>query len=177
MSVVAKRYAEAYLSVADEKNALDAVGEDIFALKALLAASDDLTSFLNNPLISSDDQKKTLEALFKGKVHSITLDFMQLLIQKERLPDLADIFSKAMEAYRDQKGILPAAVCSAEPLSDDQKSALTKKLAERTGKTIELSETVNPALIGGFQLNLQGFVEDYSLAAKLNTFKQNVLNA
>jgi F-type H+-transporting ATPase subunit delta len=177
MTVVAIRYADAYLSSAEEQKALDAVGEDIFALRSLLDQSEEFSAFLRNPLVSPETQNACLEKLFKGKLNPLTLRFLGLLVQKERLGDLDSILTAARDGWRERKGILPCSVLSAEEFTDDQKRALEKKLAARTGKTIELTYDTDPGLIGGFQLTLQGMVEDYSLAAKLNTFKRNVLNA
>jgi F-type H+-transporting ATPase subunit delta len=177
MSVVAKRYSEAYLSSAEERKVLDAAGADSAALLQLIDDSEPFAAFLQYPGVSPEKQTQCLEKLFKGKVDPLTLQFLQLLVQKERLSDLRDILGQALEGWRARKGILQVSVVAAEAFSDDQIKALKKKLADRTGKTIELTVEVDPGLIGGFQLNLQGMVEDYSLAAKLNTFKRNVLNA
>lgn len=177
MSAVAKRYAEAYLGSAADHQALDAVGEDISVLWGLLRDSDEFAGFVANPLLSQELQNTCLDKLFSGKVSQVTLNLLRLLVQRERLASLPSILGKALELWREQRGILSVLVTAAQELSGDQKSALEKKLAARTGKTIELSCGVNPALIGGFQLLINGVVEDYSLAATLHTFKQNVLNA
>jgi len=177
MSVVAKRYAEAYLSFARDHDALDRVGEDISNLIGLIEVSEELADFFTNPLISSEDQSSCLKSLFEGTLHEVSYKFLILLVQKERLAELEDILSMARQFWRDLQGVLPVSVTSAEEFTGDQRQALEKKLAERTGKTIEPTYSIQSDLIGGFQLSFQGVVEDYSLAAVLQTFKQNVLNA
>jgi len=177
MSVVSKRYADAYLSSAEDASSLDEVGKDISGLLELIEQSDDFSEFLRNPLIDPDLQKSCLEKLFKGRLDSVTTDFLLLLVEKERLADLEGILEASLHSWREKKGILPVSVTSAQDMSADQKKALEKKLADRTGKTIESTYHTDPDLLGGFRLLFQGVVEDYSLAAKLHTFKRNVLNA
>ena len=177
MSAANKRYADALLSSVNSAGELDAVGSDIAGLLELLSSSEEFEAFLQHPLIPAEQQDACLDKLFKGKLDAATLKFLHLLVQRERLGDLEGILEQALDAWREAKGILPVSVVSADPLTSEQESALSKKLSDRTGKTIELTTKTDADLIGGFQLHFQGIVEDYSLAAKLETFKRNVLNA
>ena len=177
MSSANKRYAAALLSSVKEAGDLDQVGSDITGLLSLLSTSEDFEAFVQHPLIPAEKQDVCLDKLFKGKLQPATLSFLHLLVQRERLGDLEGILESALDSWREAKGILPVSVVSADPLTTEQQSELSAKLGKRTGKTIELSVKEDSDLIGGFQLHYNGLVEDYSLAAKLETFKRNVLNA
>ena len=177
MSTVAKRYAVAWVSSAGETSSLDAVESDADRLADLLETSGDFASFVQHPLIPPEAQTRSLEALFKSSCHKLTMNLLLLLVRRERLADLPGIVDQARELIREAKGILPVDVVSAEPFLKRQEEALSKKLAERTGKTIELTTRVDESLLGGFRLRMGDRVEDYSLSTKLETFKQNVLNA
>ncbi|MEX2605949.1 MAG: ATP synthase F1 subunit delta [Kiritimatiellia bacterium] len=177
MASAAKRYASAFLDVAAESKVLDAVGGDLVQLERLLDESGEFEAFVAHPLIAPEDQVRTLEALFNKGASPLTLDFLKLLSQRDRLADLAEIVKQALEQWRERTGILPVEVVSAEKWLARQEEALVKKLGERTGKKIELSCTVDERLIGGFRLKIGDQVEDHSLAAKLETFKRNVINA
>jgi F-type H+-transporting ATPase subunit delta len=177
MSAVAKRYAVALVSLAREASSLDAVEADMERLDALLEESAAFHDFVQNPLIPETAREKSLEALFKGKCDTLTMNLLLLLVRRERLAVLPDIVTQARDLIREEKGVLPVEVVSAEPFLKRQEEELSKKLAARTGKTIELTVRVDESLLGGFRLRMGDLVEDYSIAAKLETFKQNVINA
>ena len=177
MSAVAKRYAVALVSLASEASSLDAVASDLDHLADLLESSDDFRSFIQHPLIPPEAQTKSLEALFKGKCDKLSMNLLLLLVRRERLAALPDIVDQARAMIREEKGVLPVEVVSAEPFLKRQEDELAKKLAARTGKTIDLTVTVDESLLGGFRLRMGDRVEDYSIATKLETFKQNIINA
>jgi len=177
MSSVAKRYAYAFVDTARDDGSLDGIQSDVASLDALVGSSPDLAAFLSNPLLNDAERLSTLEALFKGKVQELTWNLFALLVQRERLAELPAVLEVAKGRIRELQGILPVHVVSAEPLLKRQQDEMKSKLSERTGKTIELTCSDDPSLIGGFRLQLGDLVEDYSLSTKLETFKQNVLNA
>lgn len=177
MSAVAKRYAAAYIDVARETGSLDAVGKDLHDLQHLLTESADFSEFVAHPLIKPEAQQACLDQLFGKQAFPLTRNLFKLLIARERLDQLPDIVAIALDFWQVEKGILPVQVISAAPLGEAQEKALAGKLAARTGKEIVLDSRVDDALIGGFRLRIGDQVEDYSLAAKLETFKRNVINA
>jgi F-type H+-transporting ATPase subunit delta len=177
MASAAKRYASAFLDVAAESEALDAVGADLLQLDRLLRESGEFEAFVAHPLIAPENQVRTLEALFGKGASPLTVNFLSLLANRDRLADLPEIVKEALEEWREKMGILPVEVVSAEKFLARQEEALVKKLGERIGKKIELSCTVDDRLIGGFRIKIGDQVEDHSLAAKLETFKRNVINA
>lgn len=177
MSRAASRYAPALLSAARDAGLADAVERDLSVLRNLIADSPELADFLAHPLIPSATQQETLDRLFAGKLQPLTLQFLKLLAEKGRLADTAAVVEEAWNRLREARGVLCVGVVTAVPLTPAQEKALSEKLAARTGKTIEMSVTVDPALIGGFRLRIGDRVEDYSLATKLETFKQRIINA
>ncbi len=177
MSAVAKRYAVALIATAREEGKLDAVASDMDRLADLLEASEAFRSFVQHPLISQVDQRTSLENLFKRGSQPLTMNLLYLLVERERLSVLSDIVEQARVLVREEKGILPVEVISAEPFLKRQEEELIQKLSARTGKTIDLTVTVDESLLGGFRLRMGDLVEDYSIVTKLETFKQNVINA
>ena len=177
MSLVAKRYSPALVDAAREEGVLDAVLADVGKLRELISTSPEFVAFLEHPLIPVEKQEETLVALFEGKLQPVTLHFLRLLAQKERLGDLSDILVAFEAAMDEENGILNVRVTAAEKLLARQETDLQDKLSKRTGKTIRLHSGVDESLIGGFLVQIGDGIEDYSLAAKLATFKRNVINA
>jgi F-type H+-transporting ATPase subunit delta len=177
MSAVAKRYASAYIDVARETGSLDAIGKDLHQLQTLLADSAEFSDFVGHPLIKPELQTACLDQLFGKGAFPLTQNLFKLLIARERLSLLPEIVAIGLDLWQVEKGILPVQVISASKLAAAQEKELSARLAARSGKEIVLECTVDDRLIGGFRLRIGDQVEDYSLAAKLETFKRNVINA
>lgn len=177
MSTVAKRYSPALLEVAREQGVLEGVAADVQALAALTDSSPEFASFLSNPLLPPGKQTEIVEALFGGKLNALTMNFLRLLIHQSRLDRLPDILAELSASLDGEREILEVALRTAEKFTAVQEKTLTEKLSARTGKSVRLVEEVDPGLIGGFLFRIGDEIEDYSLIAKLNRFKQNIINA
>jgi F-type H+-transporting ATPase subunit delta len=72
MSQTADRYATALFELAQEQKNLEAVQKSLVDLKKIIEASEDFRAFLSNPLLSYDECRTVLKALFEGKVPGLT---------------------------------------------------------------------------------------------------------
>lgn len=162
--VIARRYARAFYkhSYAGDvlATALPALGE--FA--RLFATQEDLRSYLLHPGISPD-AKGSLLARLVGE--GLALEFLQLLLAKERLALLPTIAEEAWKYYRRDAGIVTAELTTAGPVGDDFPRALTATLEKMTGKKVELTARVDPSVLGGVRLVIGDYVIDDTLAARL----------
>ncbi len=176
-SPVAHRYTQALLDAARGQGVLDAVNADFAALKELLESSPDFAAFVADPTVPDDKREAALAALFEGKAHALTLDFLRLLSRKRRLAILSGILLAFQDQVDAERGEIEAEIVSAGPLSAVQIKNLCGKLEQRSGKTIRPRVRVDASLLGGFRVRMGDVIEDFSLATKLETFKRNVINA
>jgi len=100
-----------------------------------------------------------------------------LLAERDRLaviPDLADVFAaRLLEA----QNIVQAEVSSAAPLTDASRAALADALARATGKSVTMTERVDPALVGGVVARVGTFVYDGSVSRQLERLRDRLINA
>jgi F-type H+-transporting ATPase subunit delta len=73
--------------------------------------------------------------------------------------------------YNLMKGIEKAQVTTAVPLEAEARNQLHQKVVQLTGKTIELEEKVDPAVIGGFLLRVGDKQLDDTIRTSLRTLK------
>lgn len=177
MSSVAKRYTPALLDVAREAGELDAVHADVKALTSLLEASPEFLGFVHDPLLPAEKRAAVLDSLFAGSGAPVTVTFLKLLASQDRLADLPEILAEVSASLDAEKNVLEVSLKTAAKFTKAQISTLTEKLEARWGKTVRLSEEVDASLIGGFLIRTGDLIEDHSLLAKLNRFKQNIINA
>ena len=61
---------------------------------------------------------------------------------------------------------------SAVELTEGEKAKLIEKLSQKLGRTIHLECAVDPSLLGGLVVNVDGKVIDGSLRSKLQEIKE-----
>ncbi|HOZ39398.1 MAG: ATP synthase F1 subunit delta [Flavobacteriales bacterium] len=165
---VAYRYARSLMELAQEKGVLAGVHEDMRLVGSTCAANRELVVLLNSPVVKADKKDRILEQVFAGKVGQLTATFMGILVRKGRerlLPDVAHAFS---ELYKISKNIVVAHVSSAVPLSAGARAkvlAIAEK--QHPGKSIELVEKVDPALIGGVTIRIGDELYDGTVSRRL----------
>jgi F-type H+-transporting ATPase subunit delta len=174
---VASRYAKSLIDLAQEKGLLEQVHADMQLFAKTVKENRDFKLFLSNPIINHGKKLAVLKSLFTGKVNDLTLRFFLLITEKNREAVLDGVATDFIRQYNELKGIEKAQVTTAVPLGAEARAQLSRKVVELTGKTIELEEKVDPAIIGGFLLRVgDKQVDDTirtSLRALKNKFKEN----
>lgn len=164
---VATRYAKSLIDLALDKGILEEIYRDMLLFNDISQQNRDFVLMLRNPIINHDKKKAILYALFQDKVHKSTLAIFDIIVRKNReayLPAIADAF---IEMYRKQKGIEKAAVTTAVPMDDTLRSTLKQQITQKVGKQIELTEAIDPSIIGGFILKIGDKQMDNSIRFKL----------
>ena len=68
--------------------------------------------------------------------------------------------------------LIQAHVVSAASLKEDQALKLKNILEKKTGNQIELTNSVDPSLIGGFTLRAGGMMMDYTVKSQLEEMRE-----
>lgn len=171
---VAYRYARSLMELAQDKGVLAGVQEDMRLVADACLANRDLALLLKSPVVKADSKENILHKVFAGKIGQITAAFMDILVRKGRerlLPDVAHAFSALYKTY---KGIVTAEVTSAAPLSDSARAKVRAMATKQhPGKTIELVEKVDAALIGGISIRIGDELYDGTVSRRLNDLRRN----
>lgn len=171
----AKRYARAFYDYASECGDVAPVLSQIQALRAALATSKDLRSFLKDVRLDQGRIERTLDAL----VQKLGLDdalrrLIGVLAHNRRLPLLSAVLDAVVLHDLAHRGETIAEVCSAQPLSEAQLAQARDGLAEAGYHHVTLHQKTDPALIGGLTVRIGSTVFDTSIAGRL-TRLQNAM--
>ena len=146
MTTLEKEYGDALYSLALEENCLDEVMEGLALAVSALGENPGYLTLVQNPALPKEERLELLDKAFAG-VHTYVMYFLKLLCERSAL----NLAAGALEEYKAllyiQRGILPVEAVSAVPLTQEQRKALTDKLAAKTGKTILLDNTDRKSVV------------------------------
>jgi len=167
-SKIAQPYAEALIELAISKNELEEVTKDIKTINSTISANSDLINVLQNPLIPNSNKKKIVENIFSEEINKTTLDFVKLVIDRNRIILLPKICEEFIQISYTKAGITTANVITSIPFTEKQYELLISKIKTLTNsQKVEVNVTVDEDLIGGFTIQLGSRVIDSSLRGQL----------
>lgn len=176
MTQVGTVYGQALYSLAKEERLSQAILEELKTLSAGFSQEPDFLRLLSAPNLSKEERCQILDSSFRGKIQPYVLNFLKLLTEK----GYARHFGECVDAYREQynqdNDILPAKAVTAVPLSGEQTQRLTDKLAKITGKSIELTNQVDPKCLGGVRLDYDGKRVEDTVAHRLESIRGMLRN-
>ncbi len=172
--LVSKVYAEAIFEFALELNKIDEVNEDMQGICRIFEENPEFLELYKTPNISLDERKTLLDHTFSGHIMPEVLNFLKLLIDKNRGFYVLEIGSEFEHMVEEHKGILKGVVQVTCTLTDDQIKKLEDKLSTSTGKQVILSQKFDPSIIGGIVVSLGDKVIDNSLKKKLDDMKEDL---
>jgi F-type H+-transporting ATPase subunit delta len=175
---LAGRYAKSLIGLANERNQLEAVYNDMLYLQMVVKGSRDFVTLLKSPVIKADKKQAILDAVTSsGNLSDLTLGFSKLLVSKGRESNLPEIVTAFIEQYKTQKEIYTITLTTATPVSEELKQAIVNKVTSQTSmKNIDLRTEVKEDLIGGFTLEMGDTLVDASILYDLNKIKSQFLN-
>ena len=176
MSVAANRYAKALLDVLYPAGAELGL-EQLVKFSSLLSAQVQMRQLFENPTIAADRRKEVFKGIADSLAYEIHVrNFLNLLIERNRLDLLSDIVD-AYQKFLDEKlGIVRAHVTSAIPLDSTQERDIATRLQQVTGKQVRVELAVDPALIGGVVARVGSTIYDGSIRQQLQVFKQRLIH-
>jgi F-type H+-transporting ATPase subunit delta len=166
---VSVRYAKALISIGTEDKSTARLQRELTAFAELYKGSDDLRNVLRNPSIVLDERKSLIRALAKRLGSSATMiNFMQLLLDKDRIQSLP-LIERAFESLADkQAGRIRAHVTTAKKLSPAQEARMKAVLGKLTGKTVVVETAVDEGVVGGVVTRICGKVYVGSISTQLS---------
>lgn len=174
MSSIARRYAKAIVAVAQEQNGLEQTGDELRLLRAL-AEDPQIAHGLSNPLLSASARRGLARAVAEQlKLRPIMRDFLCLLADHRRLDHLVGIADQYQKIIDQMLGRVRATITSAGSLTAEQTEAVTAALARQTGRTVLAEERVDPQLLGGVVVDIEGKVYDGSLRTQLEALATSI---
>ncbi len=171
--LVSSRYASALLKFANENGTADAVYSQVLALLKALSSVPQFRAAIDNPMSVSDSNKFSLlvSALGGEEMAEELQKFIRLVMKKRRTNLLRLILYSFVSQYRDEHNIKVSRLITAVPAPELEKR-LSGIIRERKGDSVLFEHRIDPSIIGGFIIEIDGYRLDASTATQLKSVRR-----
>ena len=176
MTDLDKTYGGALYQLALEENLEDELLGQLGAVCALMRETPDYLRLIGSRALPKAERLSLLDEAFSGKVHPYLLNFMKILCERDAFGRIEGCRDAFVTDYNERHGVIPAKVVSATPLTAEQEKRLTAALEKKTGKTIVLTSRVDPSLVGGMRVEMDGKRYDNTVASKMEHLRRALLS-
>jgi ATP synthase F1 delta subunit len=173
---IAQVYSRSLFEVAKEQGKLDEVREQLGQFADAVAENRDLQVFFFSPYLSTEEKKEGLHKALEGADETL-LNFLELLVEKHRMPAIFRIRRQFDELWEDENRRLPVTVTSAIELDESTVRQIGDAIGEQTGRHIELTSKVDPDILGGIVLRVGNSILDASIRNRLEQLRKQVASS
>lgn len=172
MTEIAKEYGTALFSLAMEEGKTEEYAEALRTVLGIFEQNPEYLSLLSGPSIPLGERLSSLREVFASALPVHVLSYLSLLCEKGRIScfgESAEEYFALLNASRNRSN---AVVTSAVSLTDGEKDQLRRKLEALRGGTVQMTFSVDPSLLGGVVVEMDGKVLDGSLRHRLREVKE-----
>ena len=176
MEEIAEVYARALFQVAEDRDVLDDVREQLDQFADAMNDNRDMAVFFFSPYFSTDEKKGAL-ARAVTDADPAFMNFLEALLERHRMPAIFRIRTRFDQMWDDEHKLLPVEVTTAVELGADTIKEIGDRVGKQTGLTVELSSHVDPDILGGIVLRVGNSILDASIRNRLEQLRKQVAQA
>lgn len=170
----ARRYAEAVFQLATRDGVIDAYGDGL-DLAVRMLGGDEVLGILRNPARPLAERVKLVDTLLTKRVPEPVRKTVGMLVARGKVDRLAAVAAEYHRLLNKEHGVIEAVAKSATALDRTETEALTRKVAEMTGKTVDLRIEVDESLIGGITVRVGDTLYDASVRGRLERLRERLV--
>ena len=176
MTEVGTNYGGALYDLAASEGLSREILAQLQALNESFAQEPGFSALLCAHSLSKAERCKILDDSFAGKVHPYVLNFLKILTEKGYVRQFPECCKAYRMRYNADNNILPVTAVTAVALKEEQITRLVSKLESQTGKTVELTNRIDPEVLGGVRLDFDGKCVDDTLSHRLASIRSLLNN-
>jgi F-type H+-transporting ATPase subunit delta len=176
MEEIAQVYARSLFEVASDQDKADEIREQLGQFTSAMEKDRDLQVFFFSPYFSTKEKEDALDRAISG-ADEIFVNFLKLLIENHRMPVIFRVRRGYEELWEEANRLLPVSVTSAVELDEDTVRELGDRIADQTGRRVDLSAHVDPDILGGIVVRVGDSILDASVRNRLDQLRKQVARA
>jgi F-type H+-transporting ATPase subunit delta len=175
MEEIAQVYARSLFEVATEHDKLDLVRDQLGEFAEALDASHELQMFFFSPYFSTDEKQDGLRRTVTEADESF-LNFLLLLLENHRMAVIFRVRREYDRLWREANHLLAVQITSAVELDPSVAERVGDEIGRQTGRTVELTSSVDPEILGGIVVRVGNSIIDASIRTRLDNLRKQVVN-
>lgn len=173
MAKLKERYASVLLEISLENSTLKRDLEQAIMIRDIID-DDDVKTFLVNPHISDLAKRQLFHKAFSEKINWHLMSFLYLMVRNNLESLIIAVLDEYITAIKRRLGMIEAKVVSAIELTDKQIESIHKVLSKKINMDVEIKAKVDPGIIGGFYIVVDGRIFDSTVRTELNNMKESL---
>lgn len=101
---------------------------------------------------------------------------MDILIQNKRVKIIGDIATSFIQLYNKHNNLKEATIITASPINNELESDILSMINIKDANSVNITNVVNPNIIGGFIVRFDGKEYNASIKQNLNNLKTELTN-
>jgi F-type H+-transporting ATPase subunit delta len=173
-SKISVRYSRALFQSALEKKILDNVYQDMIFISEICKIAE-TKEFLHSPIIVPSKKEAIFHKMLGDNVEKITLSTIDLIVKNGResfIPAIARVFIHETKKF---KGITESVLTTAVKVDNNIKKQIIDLISDVFKTKVELKESIDPEIVGGFILQVDDNYIDASIRNKLRKIKKELI--
>ena len=175
MAAAQRLYARALFEAAREHDRVDDVVTELGDFAEAVRTVPELRSLLENPQLDPAAKRGALGDLL-ADADPLVRNFLLLLAEKGRAGELDEIARELDDLVAREEGRLNVALTTAFELSDEEADGIVKQIEQASGRSVEATRSVDPALVGGIVLQAGTFRVDASVRGRLERLRRTLVS-
>lgn len=165
--LIGETYANALIGFGQKSGNTEKMLEQLDDVAGAISALPKLDAMMQSPQIAVADKVSLLDKALKGKVDGKLMNFLKIILEKNRFDCVPAIQTSAKKIFDELSGRVQATMTTAEKVDDSVRKRVEEKLAKMLDKKIQLESVTDSTIIGGMVIRIGDTVYDGSVQNQL----------
>ncbi|MDR2841099.1 MAG: ATP synthase F1 subunit delta [Paludibacter sp.] len=174
VSFIPVRYATALYGFANQRDSDEIIYRQAIALSAILTKNKFIKAALANPVATQDIKQEILFSLLGVEIHPDLKQFITFLFDKKREIFVNEILCRYVGIFREKNNLHRGKLTTATAISSESEQKIASVISSKIDGKLEIESSIDPALIGGFVLEVDNLRCDASVKGKLQNIKKEL---
>lgn len=175
MTDFARVYGGALYELENEAGNAAATFAELKQLDEIFRENPDFTKLLSDRGVSKEERLSIAQDVLGAQASRNVMNFIKILCERGAMQE----FSSCVQVFRvrhyEDAGILEAQAWCAEAMGAQLQARLVQKLCAVTGKQVLLTVKIDPDLVGGIRLEMDGKRFDNTVQSRIESFRQALI--
>ena len=167
-------YGGSLYDLAAEENLTEPIMKEMLEIRQIFRDNQDYLKLLSEPSLKREERIGLIEKAFGEACERYLVSFLKLLCDRNMLGEYEGCCESYKKRFNADHNIAEAVVTSAVSLNSTQLKTLCGKLEQISGKTVNLTEKIDPKVLAGIKVELEGKLLDGTVSGRLDTMQRKL---